>query len=162
MYRLTTSLPYMLNRVGVRMGELFSKRLTPYGITLQMYRVLAALSERRDQRLSDLGEMTSIEISTLSRLVGTMKQMGLISRDRLPSDERTVRINLTPKGTELAEELMPQAAHYEDVITQSLSADEVSTLKDNLRAIQGRLAELEAENAALLEAAAKANARNSA
>jgi hypothetical protein len=30
-YRLTTSLPYKLNRVGVRLGELFSKELERLG-----------------------------------------------------------------------------------------------------------------------------------
>ena len=60
MYRLTNSVPYLLNRVGVRMGELFSRRLAPYDVTLPMYRVLAGLSERGDQRLGDLSVMTSI------------------------------------------------------------------------------------------------------
>jgi hypothetical protein len=60
MYRLTEAFPYLLNRVGVRMGELFSRRLESYGVTLHMYRVMAALwqrggqaswrSERNDQR----------------------------------------------------------------------------------------------------------------
>ena len=35
-----------------------------------MYRVMAALWQRGGQRLGDLSEMTTVEISTLSRLVG--------------------------------------------------------------------------------------------
>ena len=73
MYRLTNSFPYLLNRVGVQMGELFSRRIAGYGVTLPMYRVMAALWETGDQRLGDLATMTTIEISTLSRLVGEMK-----------------------------------------------------------------------------------------
>ena len=46
--------PYPLNRVGVRMGELFSRRIAGYGVTLPMYRVMAALWETGDQRLGDL------------------------------------------------------------------------------------------------------------
>ena len=66
MYRLTEAFPYLVTRVGVRMGELISRRLERYGSTLPMYRVMAALW----QRLGDLSEMTTVEISTLSRLVG--------------------------------------------------------------------------------------------
>ncbi|HCP76840.1 MAG TPA: MarR family transcriptional regulator, partial [Pusillimonas sp.] len=44
-YRFTTSFPYLLNRVGVRMGELFSKRLLEYELTLPMYRVMAVLRQ---------------------------------------------------------------------------------------------------------------------
>ena len=65
MYRLTNSFPYLLNRVGVQMGELFSRRIAGYGVTLPMYRVMAALGTG-DQRLGDLAVMTTIEISTLS------------------------------------------------------------------------------------------------
>ncbi|MEN3385408.1 MAG: MarR family transcriptional regulator, organic hydroperoxide resistance regulator, partial [Hyphomicrobiales bacterium] len=46
MYRLSNSFPYLLNRVGVRMGELFSRRIAPFGVTLPMYRVMAALWEK--------------------------------------------------------------------------------------------------------------------
>ena len=45
LYRLTNSLPYMLNRVGAQMGELFSRRIAGYRVTLPMYRVMAALLE---------------------------------------------------------------------------------------------------------------------
>ena len=54
MYRLTEAFPYLLNRVGVRMGELFTRRLAAADLTLSMYRVLAALWEKDDQRLGDL------------------------------------------------------------------------------------------------------------
>ena len=79
MYRLSDSFPYLLNRVGVRMGELFSRRIASYGVTLPMYRVMAAFWENGDQRLGDLATVTTIEISTLSRLVGDMKRRGLVS-----------------------------------------------------------------------------------
>jgi DNA-binding MarR family transcriptional regulator len=46
MYRLTEAFPYLVTRVGVRMGELISRRLERYGLTLPMYRVMAALWRR--------------------------------------------------------------------------------------------------------------------
>jgi MarR family transcriptional regulator, organic hydroperoxide resistance regulator len=143
MYRLTNSVPYLLNRVGVRMGEMFSQRLAPYDVTLPMYRVLAGLSERADQRLGDLSEMTSVELSTLSRLVGTMKRQGFVSRARPDANGRTVEINLTPKGRALATKLMPLAAEFEWVGTQGLTSGEISILKDRLVAIYRNLDELE-------------------
>src|SRR5260221_2386244 len=119
LYRLTNSLPYVLNRVGVQMGELFSRRIKGFGVTLPMYRVMAALWEKKDQRLGDLAAMTSIEISTLSRLVGEMKRRGLVSRSRLKDNGRTVAINLAPKGRALVEELIPIAVHFEEVAVRN-------------------------------------------
>jgi len=145
LYRLTSAFPYLLNRVGVRMGELFSRRIVGYGVTLPMYRVMAALWETPDQRLGDLSALTSIEVSTLSRLIGTMKRKGLVSRTRLKDNARTVAINLTAKGKTLVEELIPIAMHYEEVAVRSFSAKEIAELKTTLTNIYTNLDSLEPE-----------------
>src|SRR3981081_2166031 len=139
LYRLSNSFPYLLNRVGVRMGELFSRRISSFGVTLPMYRVLAALWENGDQRLSDLAAVTTPDISTLSRLVGEMKRKGLVTRSRLENNGRTVAINLTSKGKSLVEELMPIAVHFEDVAVSNFSESEISRLKVVFREIYERL-----------------------
>ena len=142
-YRLTDSFPYLLNRVGVRMGELFSQRLAKFDLTLPMYRVMAVLRQEGPQRLGDLGAMVTVEISTLSRLVTTMKRKGLLSRERPEDNARTVRIDLTAEGRNLVDKLMPVAAHFEEVGIKSFSADEVAWLKDALRQIHSDLEELD-------------------
>ena len=148
MYKLSDSFPYLLNRVGVRMGELFSRRIASFGITLPMYRVMAALWENGDQRLSDLSVVTTTEISTLSRLVGEMKRKGLVTRSRLEDNGRTVAINLTSKGKLLVEELMPIAVHFEDVAVRDFSPGEISHLKIVFRQIYESLGSIEPEIAA--------------
>ena len=127
------------------MGELFSRRIAPFGVTLPMYRVMAALRENGDQRLSDLATVTTAEISTLSRLVGEMKRKGLVTRSRLEDNGRTVAINLTPKGKLLVEELMPIAVHFEDVAVRNFSSEEVSRLKIVFREIYESLGSIEPE-----------------
>jgi DNA-binding MarR family transcriptional regulator len=145
LYRLTNSFPYLLNRVGVQMGELFSRRIAGYGVTLPMYRVMAALWETSDQRLGDLAAMTTIEISTLSRLVGEMKRRGLVTRARLKDNGRTVAINLTPKGRTLVEELIPIAIHFEEVAVRDFPSKNISDLKTILAEIYESLKSLEPE-----------------
>jgi MarR family transcriptional regulator, organic hydroperoxide resistance regulator len=145
MYRLTTSLPYLLNRVGVRLGLLFTQRIAPHGITLPMYRVLAALHEQPDQKLGELSAMTSIDLSTMSRLIGAMVRMKLVSRVRMPGDERTVRINLRPAGVKLGARLMREAQHYEEVAIATLKAADLARLKADLAKVYGALDLLQLE-----------------
>lgn len=142
-YKFTTSFPYLLNRVGVRMGELFSKRLIAFDITLPMYRVMATLKQEGSQRLGELSEMTTTELSTLSRLIGTMKQKGLVSRIRPEDNARTVRIELTQEGERLVAELMPIAAEFEKVAVSSFADEEVIEIKDILKKIYANLEILE-------------------
>ena len=47
-----------------------------------MWRVLAALSNSGEQRQVDLAAMTSIDASTMSRLVSRLVRMGLVTRGR--------------------------------------------------------------------------------
>jgi MarR family transcriptional regulator, organic hydroperoxide resistance regulator len=138
-YRLTTSLPYKLNRVGVRLGELFSQELERLGLTLPMYRVLAALAEQDDQRLTDLSVVTSVEMTTLSRLTATLERRELLSRRRPSDNMRTILISLTSEGRALATQLAPRAEHYEREATRGLSTIEIATLKDVLDRIHNNL-----------------------
>lgn len=131
-YRFTTSLPYLLNRVGVRMGEIFLQHLQQHDLTLPMYRVMAVLRQEGKQSLGDLSAMVSVEISTLSRLISAMKKRGLVSRVRLEDNARMVHIDLTDTGVHLIDQLMPVAAQFEQVGTSSFSEEEVVWLKQAL------------------------------
>lgn len=135
MYRLTDSFPYLLNRVGVRIGELFSERLKPYDVTLPMYRVLASLWERGDQRLNELSRATVMEVSTLSRLIGSMEGRGFVTRNRLDDNARVVAINLTKQGRTLADELIPLAQQFEEVAIHSFGKAEVARMKSAMEAV---------------------------
>ncbi|MES2258118.1 MAG: MarR family winged helix-turn-helix transcriptional regulator [Pseudomonadota bacterium] len=147
MYKLTESFPYLLNRVGVRMGELFARRIASYDVTVPAYRVMAALREKPDQRLNDLADMTTIEISTLSRLVGSMEKRALVSRVRLLNNARTVAITLTAAGTLLIDELMPIAKHFEDVTIAGMPDAKLNLVRETLLEVFERLDALEQETA---------------
>lgn len=111
------------------MEQLFSAELHGVGLTLPMYRVMAALREQEDQRLSDLAEMVSSELSTLSRLVAKMLTMRYVTRKRLADDGRTVSISLTRTGRSLVERWIPRAMYYEQVATAGLNAKQLEQLK---------------------------------
>ena len=110
MQRFTQSLPYLLNRVGVRMGELFGNEIAADGLTAAGYRVLAALNEVDNQRLTDLSAMTTVEMTTLSRLVAAMEGRRLVRRRRPKDNLRTVQISLLAGGRALVAKYGPLAA----------------------------------------------------
>lgn len=147
MYRLTDAFPYLLTRVGVRMGELFSRRLEPYGLTLPMYRAMAALREKGDRPLIELSEVTSIEVSTLSRQVGVLARKGLVSRRRPDANARMLAINLTDKGRQLLEKLIPLAVLHESVVLREFDQSRIAELKRDLVRIHHSLAELDVPSA---------------
>ncbi|HEX6959362.1 MAG TPA: MarR family transcriptional regulator [Ferrovibrio sp.] len=133
-------LPYLINRAGVSMAMRFGAVLRREGISLQDWRVLAALRERGGQRLTELAQRTSIEISTLSRVVGAMEAAGLVSRGRDEADARAIAIRLTAAGEALAGRLTPAAERLERHALAGLSDAEADQLKALLHRIYDNLA----------------------
>ncbi|MEE4014813.1 MarR family transcriptional regulator [Roseibium sp. FZY0029] len=141
-YRFTDSVPYLLNRAGVALGERFTRRIASYGVTLPMYRVLAVLRQSGTKTLGDLSELVSVELSTLSRLISLMVKRGLVTRIRPPENARIVLIDVTPKGADLADELMQIAMHFEDTLISNLDKDQVDILKTLLCQINQQVEKL--------------------
>ena len=76
-------------------------RLTQHDLTIAMWRVLVALSDNGAQRQVDLAGLTSIDVSTLSRLVSRLIAMGLVTRLRSAQSNREVVVRLTAQGETL-------------------------------------------------------------
>jgi len=132
-------LPYLLNRVGMKIGSMFSLDVEEYDVTLPMWRVLIELWHKGDHRLGELAERTSIDLSTLSRLVVSMQRKKLVVRRRSGVDRRALSLTLTKKGVALTETVAPIAMHYEQVAMRGMSKVEVAQLKRLLRKAFGNL-----------------------
>ena len=96
---LANYLPYLVNRLGgALVANMTANALAPFDLTIDMWRLLAVLSYRGAQRQVDLVDMTSIEASTVSRLVTRLARMGLVTRKRSETSNREVVIELTRQG----------------------------------------------------------------
>ena len=144
-YQLTASFPYLVRRIGLRIGELFDRAVEPFGVDVSMYRVMAALAEQNDQQLGQLAAITTIELSTLSRLVGFMAGKGLLTRRRPRGNGRIVEISLSAKGRRLTAELIPIAEHFEATAVAGLSEADIQRMKSQLTSAYRNLDLLEAE-----------------
>ena len=107
---------------------------------LQEWRALAALAAHGGQRLSDLSILTSIDLSTLSRLAGRMAQSGLLSRGRADGDKREIALALTAKGRRIVTAVIPVARRYERRALRGFRAAEEEVLKTLLVRVYANLA----------------------
>ena len=152
-FDLTRYLPYLINRTGIRIASTFTEAIRAHGITLQMWRVLAALDHADGQRVSDLAALTSIDVSTLSRILDAMQEKGLIERRRgngrgsvrERADARVVTVHATTTGHAITGEIIPLARHYETVALAGLSPAETEALKAMLIRVYENIAMLEEE-----------------
>ena len=133
-------LPYLVNRVGTIIAEQFgAETLAPHGLSIAMWRVMAVLSSAGGQRQIDLAELTSIDASTLSRIVTRLVRMGLVTRARSASSNREVVVSLSAKGGALVARLVPRAREIETDAAAGLTAEELAVVKRCLRRIYGNM-----------------------
>ncbi len=138
---LDNYLPYLLNRVGFALVASFTAdALAQHRLSIDMWRVLAALSNNGGQRQIDLADMTSIDASTLSRLVTRLVNIGLVTRSRSKKSSREVVVALSPKGKALVARLIPIAQRLEDTASAGLSARELAVVKRALRKMYDSMA----------------------
>jgi MarR family transcriptional regulator, organic hydroperoxide resistance regulator len=127
-------LPYLVNRVGNIIADQFGEEaLALHGLSLAMWRVMAVLAATGGQRQIDLADLTSIDSSTLSRLVTRLVRVGLVTRTRSTSSNREVAVKLSPKGGALVAQLIPVGLEFESAAIAGLTAEELMTLKRCLR-----------------------------
>jgi len=137
---LSDYLPYLINRVGSALVAHFTAdALAARHLTIDMWRVLVALSNNGGQRQIDLAGLTSIDTSTLSRLVTRLVRRGLVTRIRSERSSREVLVRLTANGKALVGRLIPIALRLEVVAIAGIAARDLNTTKRTLRRMYQRL-----------------------
>ena len=128
-FDLQRYLPYLLNRAAIRITEAFQRELRKDDLTVVMWRVLAVLWHDGAMRLGALAEATSIEVSTLSRLITSMQARTLVSRTRSTEDARAVEVDLTEEGRAIAARIVPLALDYEATAIAGISGEDGDALR---------------------------------
>jgi DNA-binding MarR family transcriptional regulator len=131
-FELLDYVPYLINRVAVGMVKSFGRDLKRDGLDIQTWRILGAVLSHSECRFGELARLTSIELSTLSRIVDRMERDGLLRCRPLESDSRTFTASLTPKGHALAQRVLPRAYATEAAMVEGLTPDEIAAFTTTL------------------------------
>lgn len=127
-FELSDHLPYLFKHIHSQLEVASAGQLSAFGVNVAVWRILAVLWTHDDVSHRELAHLTSIEVSTLSRISKTVQRQGLIRRKRTEKDQRTVRVTLTDKGRELAQAIIPSAIKSQNEMFSDLSDSDVKTL----------------------------------
>lgn len=106
--------------------------LNKAGVNIQSWRVLIALYQGGKQTVGDLSELTSINFSTLSRVLDRMEDRNLARRQRGADDARSFTVILTSKGKAVTEKILPYAKDLEVLATSDFTEAELNKLRELL------------------------------
>ncbi len=135
------SIPFLMHQVVSRVEALVNNWARPLGLKIEGVRVLFRLLGG-DRTVNELARLTGVELSTLSRLLGRMNAMGLLTRRRHAADARSVIVALTDAGRKMALEHSPvYFKDYEELLFGGFSDEQAAMFRELL---VGMIANLEA------------------
>jgi DNA-binding MarR family transcriptional regulator len=119
-------LPDLLARASHVAVEGFAAALRERGVSLPVWRVMAALSARPGESVTRLAEVCLLQQPTTTKLLDRMARDGLVARVPDARDRRIVRVALTPEGEAMAAGLLALAGRHEaEVLARHPQADAV-------------------------------------
>ena len=136
---LDNQLCFSLYGASIAMGRVYKPMLDTLGITYPQYLVLHSLWEQDARTIGAIAERLALESSTITPLVKRLAVAGLVTRERDPADERTVRVKLTDQGHALQQESECLA---ESVFARTgLTAAQIAVLTGQIQTLRRALAE---------------------
>jgi homoprotocatechuate degradation regulator HpaR len=106
----------------------FRPIISHFGLTEQQWRILRALSEMDQLEPREICEHCHILSPSMTGVLSRMEEMGLVTRSRVPEDQRRVIVRLTPKSEKLVSELGPLIVAQYKIIEQAFGPELIAQL----------------------------------
>ncbi len=122
------ALPMALLRARETVMARFRPLLDAHGINEQQWRVIRVLAEHDSLDASELAAKANILAPSLTRMIRSMDERGLIYRGRDDGDGRRVVLSITPAGRALIDAVAPDTARIYAGIDAEFGAERMVAL----------------------------------
>ena len=119
---------FLLSKLGMGTGRLFSEAMAPLGLRPPQFGVLTVLDRFEGASQQAIGERLGIDPSSMVGVIDDCEAAGLAERRRDPADRRRHAVYLTPKGRETLAAARTAAKRLQDEVLAPLDAEERATL----------------------------------
>jgi homoprotocatechuate degradation regulator HpaR len=106
----------------------FRPIISHFGLTEQQWRILRTLSEMEQLEPREICEHCHILSPSMTGVLSRMEEMNLVTRTRMPEDQRRVLVRLTPKSEQLVSELGPLIVEQYKIIEQAFGPELIKEL----------------------------------
>ncbi len=126
---------FWLNRVYQRTRSEMYRLFAEQGeeITPEQWMVLIRLWERDGLSQAEVSDATLRDAPTMSRILRTMEQRGLVQRERSAKDGRVQLVKLTRHGRALKDKLVPVVRSLVERSLRGIEARDVAQLRKTLQ-----------------------------
>lgn len=137
--KLENQLCFPLYAASREMIKHYRPFLDELGLTYTQYIAMMVLWEVKSVSVKALGQRLCLDSGTLTPVLKSLEAKGLLTRRRLPSDERVVFLSLTEEGASLRERALAVPPQIAACVT--LSPEDATQLYQLLYKLIGGLKE---------------------
>ncbi|MGK0268974.1 MAG: DNA-binding MarR family transcriptional regulator [Paraglaciecola sp.] len=144
--QLSQFVPYRMvhlaSNISLALSKIYKQE---FNISIPEWRVLAQLAEQQKLYSKDIGEITSMDKSKVSRAVKALESKNYLIRQTDKKDNRAAYLSLTVKGNSLYQKIAPKALQWERQLIGVLKASEFKDLMNILGKLDKQVLQIEEE-----------------
>jgi DNA-binding MarR family transcriptional regulator len=126
---LNSFIPYRMVNLATSISNACSKIYKDeYNISVSEWRILARLAEHDRLNAKDIGRVTFMDKSKVSRAVKTLEERGHVLKEKNEHDNRASYLSLTEEGHAIYSSIVPKALAWEKDLISILDASEYRDL----------------------------------
>lgn len=119
----------LLRLVNLIAKPFFSEHASRHHLSINDWRVMAALAAGTDLAASDICEQTGMHPMNVSRSVAHLARLGRVQRSVDPRDRRRSLLRLTAAGRQVFDKIAPGAQRREEIVHRILDGEEADALR---------------------------------
>lgn len=116
-------------------ARMYNQQASKYDITMSMGFVLLNINSEEGTPATKIAPLMGLEARSLTRLLKSMEEKGLIYREADASDKRMVRIALTKEGKKKKEKSREVVLRFNEVIREKIQAEQLTNFFEVLQKI---------------------------
>jgi MarR family transcriptional regulator, organic hydroperoxide resistance regulator len=125
--RREETVDYNIKAVWHAIARMYNQQATKYDITMSMGFVLLNINSEEGTPATKIAPLMGLEARSLTRLLKTMEEKGLIYREPDASDKRLVRIVLTREGKKKKEKSREVVLKFNEAVREKIDNEKLIT-----------------------------------
>ncbi|UCD60413.1 MAG: MarR family transcriptional regulator [Flavobacteriaceae bacterium] len=135
------TIDYALRATWQSVAKMYNEEAKNFGTTMAVGFTLLSIDPKTGTPSTSLGPKMGMEATSLSRILKSMEEKGLITRKPNPDDGRGVLIYLTPFGLEKRKDSKDVVLRFNEVVRQNVSEEELGNFFKVMETINGLISE---------------------
>jgi DNA-binding MarR family transcriptional regulator len=117
-------------------ARMYNQRASAYDATMAMGFVLLTINPEEGTAATKIAPLMGLEARSLTRLLNSMEERGVIERNTDPTDKRSVRVCLTAKGKEMREKAKETVVNFNELIYEEVGMEKLTVFFEVIETIQ--------------------------